>query len=173
MKITLAMAISLNGYIADKNGNEDFLSHVHWESFCELVNEYGCFIVGRKTYDAVKGWADGYSFDDFKDAVKIIITRDPNFAVGEGYQIASSPQGAVNILEKRGFDKAIVTGGSEINTAFAKSGLVDEVILTTEPVLIGEGIPLFSLANFILELSPIEFEKLGENITRVRYKVVK
>ena len=40
----------------------------------------------------------------------------------------------------------VVTGGSKMNSSFAKSGLIDEVILNVEPVIIGEGIPLFDPA---------------------------
>ncbi|KKQ93128.1 MAG: dihydrofolate reductase [candidate division CPR2 bacterium GW2011_GWC1_39_9] len=173
MKITLAMAISLNGYIASENGDEDFLAHEHWKYFSELVCKYGCFIVGRKTYEAVKKWTDGYGFDDFKDAKKIIISRKNDVAVADGYTVAGSPEEAIDILKESGFNKALVIGGSETNTVFAKSGLIDEVILTIEPVLIGKGIPLFSPDDFTLGLSPIKFEELSENIIRVRYKVVK
>lgn len=60
MKTTLYMATSANGIIARENGDEDFLSHENWKKFCELANEFGNFIVGRKTYDAVKKWDEGY-----------------------------------------------------------------------------------------------------------------
>ena len=54
MKTTLFMAMSLNGIIAKEDGNEDFLSHKNWETFSELVNTFGNFVVGRKTHEAVK-----------------------------------------------------------------------------------------------------------------------
>ena len=38
MKVILYMAMSLNGYIARENGDEDFLSHENWNTFCELAN---------------------------------------------------------------------------------------------------------------------------------------
>lgn len=54
MKVTLFMAMSLNGIIARKNGDEDFLSSNNWNSFSELVKTFKNFIIGRKTFEAVK-----------------------------------------------------------------------------------------------------------------------
>jgi len=48
------MAMSVNGMIADESCNEDFLSDVNWKTLIDLSEKYGGFIIGRKTYDAVK-----------------------------------------------------------------------------------------------------------------------
>jgi dihydrofolate reductase len=53
MKVILTMAVSANGIIATKDGSEDFLSHDNWIQFVKLANKIGCFIWGRKTYEAV------------------------------------------------------------------------------------------------------------------------
>ena len=64
------MAISVNGIIATKEGSEDFLSHDNWIQFVELAHKIGCFIWGRKTYDAVTKWKGDY-LNDLKDVKKV------------------------------------------------------------------------------------------------------
>ncbi len=134
MKTTLYMAISANSIIATESGGEDFLSHQNWEMFCELAKEYGNFIVGRKTYEAVKKWDDGYNFDDLVGIEKIIISQNKDLNLDEGYTLANSLQEALTKLSDKGFEKALVTGGAKINSEFAKANLLDEVMLNVEPV---------------------------------------
>ena len=106
MRTTLYMAISANGIIATETGDEEFLSHENWEKFCELAREFGNFIVGRKTYEAVKKWDGGYNFDDLIGFEKVIISQDQNFELNEGYTLASSPQDALTKLSEKGFEIA-------------------------------------------------------------------
>ena len=173
MKVTLFMAMSLNGIIARKNGDEDFLSHDNWNSFSELVKSFQNFIIGRKTFEAVKKWNDGYNFDDFKDAKKIVVSRNQNYKLDEGYILASNPKEALETLKDNGFNKILITGGSGLNASFAKDNLIDEVILNVESVIIGEGIPLFSSNEFDLNLKLIDVKKLPNDIVQLHYKVTK
>lgn len=172
MKVTLYMAMSANGFIARENGDEDFLSHENWKKFCELANDFGNFIVGRKTYEIVRDWKENYSFDDLK-VDKVIISRDDNFSVATSYTLASSPQDALKKLEARGFKKALLTGGSTINTAFAKANLIDELILNVEPAIIGKGIPLFAQDDFDFPLQLISALEGSKGITTLHYRVKK
>ena len=162
--------MSLNGYIAEEDGSEDFLSRDNWEKFCTLAQEYGNFVVGRKTYEAVKKWNEGFGFDDLRGIQKVIISQDPDYALDEGYILASSPRDALAKLE--GFGSILVTGGSTINTAFIKENLLDEVIFNVEPVLIGKGISLFAQADFLKKLNFVSSEESGGIIT-LQYRVVK
>ena len=170
MKITLYMAMSVNGMIARKNGEEDFLSDGNWKKFVSLAKEYGNFIVGRNTYEEVGKWED-YNFDDI-DAEKVVISRNTSYHLDKGYTLASSPEDAIKKLSQKGFENILVTGGATINSAFAKEGLIDEIILSVEPVFIGEGISLFSEKNFNLKSELITTEKNGDLLT-LHYRIVK
>lgn len=173
MKTTLYMAISANGIIATESGNEDFLSHQNWEMFCELAREYGNFIVGRKTYEAVKKWDDGYNFDDLVGIEKIIISQNKVFDLAEGYTLASSPQEALAKLSEKELEKALVTGGAKINSEFAKANLLDEVMLNVEPVLIGKGIPLFAPQDFEIKTKLASVKQSESGILTLKYVVLK
>ncbi len=173
MKVTLFMAMSLNGIIARKNSDEDFLSHDNWNSFSGLVKSFQNFIIGRKTFEAVKQWKEEYNFDDFKDAMKVIVSSDQNYKIDVGYKSASNPKEALEILKENGFNNILITGGATLNSSFAKENLIDEIILNVESVIIGEGIPLFSSNDFDLDLKLVDVKKLPNDIVQLRYKVTR
>ena len=167
------MAISANGIIATETGDEEFLSHENWEKFCELAKEFGNFVVGRKTYEAVKKWDDGYNFDDLVGVEKVIISEDKNFKLDKGYTLANSPQDALAKLSEKGFEKVLITGGANVNSTFAKVNLLDEIILNVEPVVVGKGIPVFASEDFELKLKLISSEKSASGILTLGYNVLK
>ena len=170
MKVILYMAMSVNGLIARENGDEDFLSETNYQTFIELSHQSGCMIWGRKTHEAVRN----YERDAFKpigDMKKIVVSRNRNFQVEKGFEIAESPRQALDKLEQKGFKEVILTGGSGLNSSFAKEGLIDEVILNIQSVIIGKGISLFSPENFDLNLKLKEIKKISNEIIQLHYVV--
>lgn len=173
MKVVLFMAMSVNGYIARENGDEDFISHANWKTFCNLAKECGCFVVGRKTYEAVQGWGEEYSFDNVEAREKVIITKNKDFKAGENYTIADSPVRAVNELKNKGLQNILVTGGATVNSAFVKQGLIDEIILNIEPFVLGKGIQLFSEEEFGYKLKLLGTKNIKDGIIQLCYQVIK
>ena len=173
MKTVLYMAMSVNGIIALDDYSEDFLLEEDWELFCDLVKEYKNIIWGSNTYTKLQSWSIDHFTKDIRDATKVIISRNPTFQVQDGYITASTPLEALNILEKEGFDKCLLTGGSTINTLFAKDGLIDEVILTIDPVMIGKGRFLFSEQDFELSLQFEKVTQLSKSRIQLCYSVFK
>jgi len=171
MKVILAMAISANGMIATDSGSEDFLSNENWHQFVKLVDKVGCFIWGRKTYEAVIKW-DGDYISDLNGVKKFVISHS-NIALIEGFELANSPRDALEKIGAMGFKEAVVTGGSTINSSFAKASLIDEIILYVNPAIVGSGIPLFKPVDFEFKLELVNYELVGKNIVEIRYKVIK
>ncbi len=171
MKVILTMAISANGIIATSDGSEDFLSHDNWLQFVRLAKKVGCFMWGRKTYEAVIKWEGDY-LSELKDVRKVIISNS-ELAIEEGFSQATSPEEALKTLEGEGFKEAIITGGSITNSYFAKNGLIDEVIFDVNPSILGEGIPVFSPDDFELKMDLISFKKVSNGIVELKYQVKK
>lgn len=171
MRVILTMAISANGIIATKSGSEDFLSHDNWLQFVKLAKKVGCFMWGRKTYDAVSKWEGNYLRE--LEGVKKIILSQSEMELQEGFILKHSPQEALEYLEEEGFQETIITGGSTVNSEFAKRGLIDEVRLDVNPSILGEGIPVFASADFEMKLKLVDTEKVGDNIVELRYTVIK
>lgn len=173
MKTTLYMAISANGIIATETGNEDFLSHENWEMFCNLAREFGNFVVGRKTYEVVKKWDGGYNFDDLTEVEKIVVSQDKNLKLDKGYTIANSPQNALVKLSEKKFEKILIAGGANINSAFAKESLLDEIVLNVEPTFVGKGVPLFAPQNFEMKAQLVSVDQLKSGIVSLKYVILK
>lgn len=171
MKVILFMAQTVNGIIARENYNEDFLSDENWKVFCKIAKNIGCFVIGRKTYDVVKEKYNNYNFNDVK-AKKIVVSRNPKFKP-KGYIVARSPKDVIKKAKLAGFKNILLTGGSKLNTAFMKSGLVDEIVLNIEPAVVGKGISLFSEGKFEFRLKLNKIKRLSSGIIQLNYKVKK
>jgi dihydrofolate reductase len=170
MHVILSMAMSANGIIATKSGDEDFLPRKNWDRFTQLTQKTGCLIWGRKTHETVADWGGDY-LESLKAIKKVIVSRS-SIKLKEGFVLASSPEEALKLLDAEGFKKVVIAGGSTLNTAFAKMGLINEVRLDLNPVLLGDGIPLFSPADFDLKLKCEKVEEIGQGIVEITYSVV-
>lgn len=171
MKVTLYVAMAVNGIIARESNEEDFLSDANWKTFVEFGNKAGCMIWGRKTHEVVKTWEKKY-LDSIADITKVIVTSNNEYDAGAGFEIASSPEAALEMLAKRGFKEVILSGGSRLNASFAQKGLIDEVILNIEPVVVGKGIPLFAGEEFDLKLELLEEKQLVKGLVQLHYAVL-
>ena len=67
------MAISANGFIASKDGSEDFLSHTNWVQFVKRAKQVGGFIYGKTTYESVITWGDEY-LHGLSNVIKVVIS---------------------------------------------------------------------------------------------------
>lgn len=149
-----------------------FLSHDNWNTFLQLANQTGCMIWGRKTHDVVRTWEKKY-WDEIKNNRKVIVSRQRDFKLEESCILANSPRNALDKLSKEGFNSVILTGGATLNASFAREGLIDEIILNVESVIIGRGIPLSFPKDFDLKLRLLEFKRISEKIVQFHYKVTK
>lgn len=173
MKVTLYMAISLNGIIARENGDEDFLSHENWNDFISLAKEKGNFIYGRKTYEAVRKWGDEYLKDLASIPTMVCVSENSTGKVENGFEFVSSPKEALDLLSRKGYTEALLTGGATNNSAFASEGLIDEVLLNVEPCIVGKGIAVFKPDDFNIKLAFVESKTSPSGIVRLHYQVVK
>lgn len=150
MKVILSMAVSANGIVATESGEEEFLSDETWGRFAKLANEIGCVVWGRKTYEKVIQFSQK-CIDDVKVVRKIVLSKS-DFELKEGYSLVKSPEEALKLLSSEGFERILISGGSTLNTEFARRNLIDEIILDINPVIIGVGVPLFLSFDFELKL---------------------
>lgn len=166
------MAMSVNGIIARENNEEDFISHDSWLGWLDAIRPVGYLIWGRKTHEVVKKWPKEY-FDNLKGIRVIVVSSNPDYETGDGFELAESPKDALSRLEKDGAKEVVLTGGSTVNSSFAKLGLIDEVILNIEPVIVGKGIPLFNPDLFDLKLELVQMKPSKSKTIQLHYKVTK
>jgi len=171
MKVILYMAISANGMIAGKNDDTSWVSKEDFEGQEKVAKMVGNIVYGSRTFE--RGLIEGGL--PVTGCVNVVATSDPNrYKTKEGFLfIAGTPQNILKILKNKGFNKVLVAGGSKLNGSFIKEGLIDEMYLDVEPIIFGEGIPLFAPADFEYKLKPLGTKKLSEQTLQLHYKVLK
>lgn len=175
MKITLAMVISVDGKTtkgSEKNVRE-WSSDDDQQHFQNLKSKNQVIIMGRKTYAQVKNQLKLSS-----SILRVVVTKYPEkFAtstVKEQLEFTSdTPECIVDKLIAKGYQKALLVGGHELNTGFLRAKLVNELVLTIEPVLFGDGLSLIASNLSEVRLQLISINQLNKQGTLVcRYKII-
>lgn len=168
MKVILYMAISANGMIAKKDDDTSWITEEEWNSYSLVTRTAGCLVVGRRTYHILTKQPE---FSEFKD-VKVVAVSKENFeTLAPNHLIAHSPKEALEVLKD--FDEIVVAGGGSLNASFLEDNLIDEIYLDIEPIILGEGIPLFHGMDFEKELKLIGIKNISDNELQLHYKVIK
>lgn len=169
MKTILLMAITVDGKIAKTTDHlANWTSKADKKIFVEETKKAGVIVMGETTYNTIGRPLPGrlnvvmsYAPDTSKNQLGILeFTNTP-------------PRELLQELSDRGFSAVILGGGATINGLFLKENLIDEVWLTIEPKIFGEGLSLFKGADVNLDLEMIENRQLDTDVIQVRYKVKK
>lgn len=172
MKVTIEMACSINGLIATKDGNEDFLSNRNYQIMLEFLKEYDCLVWGNTTFKNVISWGDNY-INDLKDVTVIIFSKDNQVSNYDNVVYCNSLENFSEICKQKNIKNVFVSGGAHINTLFLENNMVDEIIINYNPYVLTNGINLFE-GNDIeksLILDKVVHEK--EDIVQIWYKIKK
>jgi len=177
VKVSVFVATSMDGYIAREDNSIDWLENLEANGdqdygYHEFISNIDAILMGRNTFDVVKKLKD-WSYNGMPI---FVLTHHPlDLHPGKYtnvHPIQGEPRQVLADLEKRGFNHLYIDGGKTI-TEFLSASLVDEMIITRIPILLGKGIPLFgSLEKEIkLELkSTIDFK---DGLIQNTYKVFK
>lgn len=169
MKTVLLMAMTLDGKIAKHSTQlADWTSKADKKIFVAETKKAGVIVMGETTYNTIGRPLPG--------RLNLVLSQEPGKKEnipGSLEFIKATPKEVVAMLEKRGFETAILGGGATVNGSFLKENLIDEIWLTIEPKIFGEGLSLFREADVNLNLELISVEKLDDNVLQVRYKVIK
>lgn len=163
--VTLYNVISADGFIARKDGSEDFIPDNLWQNFLSLCKEYGTLIMGRKTYDTIQAY-DEELLDSFEALPirKIVVSGNKNLNLKDGYMLVNTPEDAVALAPD-----ALVSSGPTLNNYLIRNHLVGEIIFHEVPVLIGNGIKPFDKTD--LTLKAIDNTSQLEGIRFIKYKL--
>jgi dihydrofolate reductase len=168
MKVILYMAISTNGIIAKSDDDTSWISKEEWDSYSLATRTAGCLIVGRRTYHILTNQPE---FAELKD-VKIVAVSEEDFTtLAPNHFVAHSPKEALDLLKDS--KEVIVAGGGTLNASFLAENLVDEIYLDIEPIIIGQGIPIFKDKDFEHKLKFVGQKKITDNEIQLHYQVNK
>jgi dihydrofolate reductase len=171
-KVVLYIAMSLDGYIATKENSIDFLSMVEQQGedydYAEFVKTVDTVIIGRKTYDKVLAMGFEYPHVD-KDVY--IVTRKERPAIGNFKFYTGDMAQLVNELKAQSGKNIYCDGGSEVANELMKNNLIDELIVSIIPVLLGDGIKLFNDGRPEKELILVSSKQFESGLVQLHYKV--
>ncbi|MBP5535025.1 MAG: dihydrofolate reductase [Alphaproteobacteria bacterium] len=167
-KVILHICTSIDGFIADEDGNSDFVfdaqkSDPEFEGFYNSINSV---IIGRKTYDYLKDKQPKL----FKEKDVFVITHYLRQKEKNVTFVHENIMGCVKALKKDSKKNIWVLGGSEIVNILLKEKLIDEVVITTAPLVLGTGIRLFKEDNPCIK-AKLKSTQTFDDFTQATYKI--
>ena len=171
MKASVFVGTSLDGFIARANGDLDILPPGGGEphGYDEFMATVDALVIGRKTFETVLAF-DTWPYGE--KPVFVLSTRTlapaPLGAVVE--RMSGDPADIVSQLDARGIRHAYVDGGITIQR-FLQAGLIQRLIITRVPVLIGDGIPLFGALPRDIALTHVATRQYASGLVQSEYVV--
>lgn len=171
LRASVFVGVSVDGFIAREDGRLDFLPEGEGEShgYEEFFASIDAVVVGRNTFDTVM------TFDNWpygSTPCFVLSTHDlpplPDSAVAE--RMSGETKEIVALLEARGVRHAYVDGGVTIQR-FLRDGLIDRIVVTRVPVLIGAGIPLFGALDADVLLRHVATRAFASGLVQSEYLV--
>ena len=157
--------MTLDGKIAKTSDHfPNWTSKEDKKYFARISKESGVVIMGDKTF---------FTFPSpLKDRLNVVFTLEKNPKQIEGVKwVSGEPEKVLKELENQGYKSAILGGGSNLNGLFLKKKLIDEIYVTIEPKIFGEGLSLFS-GDFDINMELTGMEKINDNSIALKYKVL-
>lgn len=144
MKVVLYIASSLDGYIAKPGDDLSFLSMVEMPGedygYGDFIATIDKVILGRKTYDWVMKQVPVFPHAD-KECY--VLTRNSKESIENTHFYSGDIQELVQTLKAKGGKNIFCDGGAKTANSLLKLGLIDELILSVIPIILGDGIRLF------------------------------
>jgi len=142
------IAKSLDGYIADKNGGIDWLntvpnpenSDLGYENFIKNID---AIIMGRSTFEIVLSFSIDWPYTVPVFVVSNTLKNVPKDYIGKVEIVSGTPTEILKVVHGQGYKHLYIDGGQIVQN-FLKEDLIDEISITTIPILLSGGIPLFS-----------------------------
>jgi dihydrofolate reductase len=172
MKASVFVGTSLDGFIARHNGDFDFLPEGGGEphGYDEFIASIDVLVIGRNTYEKVMTFA---SWPYAGKRVVVLTSRPLDVASARvAVEVMSgSPREIVARLKATGATHAYIDGGITVQS-FLREGLIQHLIMTRVPVLIGQGIPLFGALPHDLRLKHILTTTYPSGLVKSEYEVL-
>jgi len=172
MTVSVFVGTSVDGFIARPNGDLDFLPPGGGEAhgYDEFMASVDVLVIGRKTFETVLAFPQ-WPYGDKR--VVVLSSRALDFSAVRGgrvEQMAGLPAEIVSKLAAGGVHPVYVDGGITIQR-FLRAGLVQRLIITRVPVLIGDGIPLFGSLPRDVRLCHVATQHYASGLVKTEYLV--
>ena len=168
LNFIIYMAISLDGFISDKNGSIDFLERYNEIEFGydDFLKDIDCLVIGAKTYEQVLGFGD-WPYKNKKSYVLSSKTfEDENIEA-----CYNNINELLSELKSKNYKNIWVMGGARVCQDFINMKLIDTIDLFIMPVVLNDGIKLLKNINVDMDIALQNIEIYGGKIARMLYKI--
>ena len=174
MTTSVFVGCSVDGFIARANGGLDWLPAGGGEphGFDEFFAGVDTIVIGRKTFETVLGFG-GWAYG--RKRVVVLSSRPVDLSPVRGgvvEHMSGPADQIVSALEASGARDLYVDGGITIQ-GFLRAGLIDRLVITRVPVLIGEGIPLFGSLPHDVRLRHVATRSFSSGLVQSEYAVAR
>jgi dihydrofolate reductase len=183
-RLVYSLSVSLDGYAAAEDGSLDWV-HVD-EALHRLFNDEGraadAFLYGTRMYELMSGyWPTALDDPDatpamrewaviWRETPKIVFSHSLESVAWNSRLVRGDAVAEVARLKAEGLELGV--GGPGLAGSLLRAGLVDEVRLYVNPVLLGGGIPFFPALDAPIVLRPLESRPFPSGVVLLRYEVV-
>lgn len=173
-KNSVFIATSIDGYITDKNGGIDWLHSIPNPDkddmgYVEFTNNIDALVMGRTTFETVCGFEIDWPYDKPVFVLSTTLNEIPESHQDNAFLIKGTLNEIIEQINKKGYHRLYIDGGTTICN-FLKADLIDEMIITTIPIVLGGGSPLFSELPNELKFELIATKTYLNQITQRHYK---
>ncbi len=173
MTASVFVGVSVDGFMARPNGDIDWLPAGGGEphGYDEFMASVDAIVLGRKSFEKVLTlgpWVYG------DKRVVVLSTRPVDLSAAIGgvvEQMSGPPADIVSRLAASGAHHLYIDGGITIQS-FLRAGLIQRLVITRVPVLIGEGIPLFGALPRDTRLRHVATRHYPSGLVQSEYEVV-
>jgi dihydrofolate reductase len=168
---------SLDGYIADKDGGLDFLHSIPNPEqddlgYLDFMNGIDALLMGRKTYETVLGFGGQWPYHKPVFVLSNTLSFLPVDLPEKIELVNGSIRQVVGEINSMGFEQLYIDGGKLIQS-FLKEDMIDEIIITQVPILLGGGTSLFGDLPAHLTFELVGTKVLLNVMVQSHYKRIK
>jgi dihydrofolate reductase len=175
--VTYGGAVSLDGFLAGAHGEIDWLHYS--KDVQQVMTEYwkdvDAILMGRKTYAIAAAMNPGKvkSISGGKAVIRTYVFSRTVAKIDQpDTELVSGDAGAfVRELKEKPGKKICLMGGGELATSLLAEGLVDEIGLNIQPILLGAGVPVFRDAGRRVKLKMTECRALEGGCVLAKYYI--
>lgn len=173
-KNSVFIATSLDGYIADKNGGLDWLytipNHENVDmGYTEFMSGVDALVMGRVTFETILGFNIDWPYTKPVFVLSNTLEEIPELYKDKVYLLKGTIKEILTQIYKQGYTKLYIDGGRTIRN-FLKEDLIDEIIITTIPILLGGGVSLFGDLPNELKFTLIKSKTFLNQVNQNQYK---
>lgn len=173
-KNSVFIATSLDGYIADKNGELDWLNSIPNPEnidmgYEEFTSHIDALVMGRTTFETVCGFEMDWPYQKPVFVLSNTMTKIPEKFKDKAQLIKGTLKEILEKIHGKGYNRLYIDGGTTIQS-FLKEDLIHDMTITIIPVLLGGGSPLFSELPKKLEFECTDSKIYLDKVVQNHYK---